>query len=244
MRIKAIIFLLSLTSLVTADNISLYDWGFYENGNIKSNPSELPDYVTWTDNFWESGLGTLTIAFNDGVAPEKNIAMFFDYQITSINNPYTNEYGLIVGVPNDPRLEFEIDEPGYGNGYYTGDIYDNFTCFNTYRLDGESFYDSFTGDYLTNYQDPISDDVSMALGWNFALNDNETAVLEYTITNVAPSSGFYLAQLDRDSPETGIYLQSRLSVKSTNVPEPNILSLFGMGLVSLCVLNRSRKKII
>jgi hypothetical protein len=82
----------------------------------------------------------------------------------------------------------------------------------------------------------------MAMGWDFSLNSGEVGTIEFIVTDAAPTEGFYLAQFDRNSTETGIYLQSRLNITPVGVPEPNIMSLFGMGVISLCFLPRSKRR--
>lgn len=237
--------ILSLILIVNiyADSISIADWGLNINGDIVNSVSNMPGNVLYSDDFFKTGLGNVTILFESDVPADYSVAMFFDHEILQKGNTFFNEYGVIGGTPVDSRLQYEIDEPGWGNGNYMGDISDNFVNFSEYGFDNQLFYDWFSDTHLSDFENPISDDVSMAMGWNFSLNDNETAVLEYTVSNIAPVSGFYLAQMDRDSPETGVYLQSRLKITSLEVPEPNILSLLGMGLVSLCLLYRSKKKV-
>ena len=256
--------LLSILSLiftvnVYADVISLDSWGLNINENIISSVNDLPGNVIFSDDFFTTGTGTVSISFASDIPTDYSVAMFFDHEIIQEDNTFFNEYGAKVGTSSDSRLSYEIDEPGYGiyeDGYeptgdfdvdvehlvYMGDIYDNFSNFTVYGLDNQLYYDWYTDTYLSDFEDPISDDVSIAMGWNFSLNGNETAVLEYTVSTIAPTSGFYLAQLDHNSPETGIYLQSRLNITPVGVPEPNVLSLFGMGVISLCFLSRNKRR--
>jgi len=238
-----------------ADVISLASWGLNINGGTVSSVADLSGNVVFSDGFFTTGTGTVSISFASDIPVDYSVAMFFDHEIIQEDNTFFNEYGAAVGTSADTRLSCEIDEPGYGiyeDGYeptgdfdvdvehlvYMGDIYDNFS---TYGLDNQLFYDRYSDTYLSDFKDPISDDVSMAMGWNFSLNGNETSVLEYTVSTVAPTSGFFLAQLDRDAPGTGIYLQSRLDITPVGVPEPNVLSLFGMGVISLCFLSRNAR---
>jgi hypothetical protein len=235
-----------------ADEISLFDWGLYLNGNVICSTTDLPRDVTFSDNFFETGTGTVTMTFESATPTDLSIAMFFDYEIDELTNTFYNEYGITSGTLVDPRLLYEIDEPGFGtddsyrnspDAYnYIGDIYDNFSDFLNLGFDNYIYYDWYTDTYLSDFENPVSDDVSMAMGWNFSLSGNETAVLQYTVSTIAPATGFYLAQLDRDSPETGIYLQSRLNITPVGVPESHIVSLFGMGIISLCFFPRKTNK--
>lgn len=236
-----ILLILSLTFTVNiyADVVSLASWGLNINGNTVSAVNALPGNVIFSDDFFATGTGTISISFESNTPANYSVAMFFDHEIIQEDNTFFNEYGVIEGIPVDPRLQYEVDEPGYGNGDYTGDIFDNFSNISAYGLDNQLFYDWYSDTYLSDFKNSISDDVSMAMGWNFSLNGNETAVLEYTVSTIAPTTGFYLAQLDRASPETGIYLQSQLNVTPVGVPEPNVMSLFGIGVISLCFLSRN-----
>lgn len=239
--------------------ISLDSWGLNIGGSTVSSVADLPGNVVFSDDFFVNGTGTVSISFGSDIPADYSVAMFFDHEIMQEDNTFFNEYSAVVGTLVDSRLSYEIDEPGYGiyeDGYepigdsdvdaehlvYMGDIYDNFSNFPVYGLDNKLFYDWYTDTYLLDFEKPISDDVSMAMGWNFSLNGNETAVLEYTVSTVVPTSGFYLAQLDHNSPEIGIYFQSRLNITPVGVPEPNVLSLFGIGFVSLCFLSRKKRR--
>jgi len=243
---------------VYADVISLDSWGLNINGDSISSVNDLPGNVIFSDDFFTTGTGTVSISFGSDIPEDFSVAMFLDHEIIQDDNTFFNEFGAEVGTSADSRLSYEIDEPGYGiyeDGYeptgdfdvdvehlvYMGDIYDNFSNFSAYGLDNQFFYDWYTDTYLSDFEDPISDDVSMAMGWNFTLNENETATLEFTVTNTVPLSGFYLAQLDCDSPETGIYFQSQLTVSPANVPEPSIVSLLGTGMVILFLFYRKRQ---
>lgn len=233
---------LIFTVNVYADAISLASWGLNVNGDTVSTIKDLPENVIFSDGFFVTGTGTISISFESSVPTDYSVAMFFDHEIIQKDNTFYNEYGVIEGTPVDSRLQYEIDEPGFGNSVYTGDIFDNFSNFSAYGLDNQLFYDWYSDTNLSDFEDPISDDVSLALGWHFSLNSNETAVLTYTITSIAPTAGFYLAQFDHDSPETGIYLQSQLSIIHAGVPEPNILNLFAIGMVTLYLIYRSKNK--
>jgi hypothetical protein len=224
---------------VTADEISLFDWGLNINGRIISSRTDLPANAAFSDGFFETGLGTITLLFDAEVATGYSAA-FLDYEIDEHGNTFYNEYGVIGGTSDDPRLSYEIDEPGFGNGAYTGDIYDNFVDFQTGGFDEKVFYDGNTGKSLSELENPVSDDVSMAMGWRFTLNDNEKACVEYTVSTSQPTSGLYLAQIDQNKKGTAIYMQSKL--KSTAVPEPGIMSLLGISLSAFGLMKRLKRR--
>ena len=104
-----------------------------------------------------------------------------------------------------------------------GDIFDNFLVSNL--------------DNTNNVPQGLEDDVSMALGWDFALNAGETATIQFNIQNTAAPTGFFLSQTDPDSNET-IWFSSTLDISS--VPEPSTIALLGLGLVGVG-LSRRRK---
>lgn len=230
--------LLVFTACITihAGQISLFDWGTYVNGNVSlRSTGEFGGSTSYSEDFWKLGLGTITMSFDGSLKSDYSVAWFFDYEIVQTENTFFNEYGTVNGTA-DARMSYEIDEPGFGSidaHGYTGDIFDNFNDFDEYGFDGRVFYDSFTGEYLSDHENVVSEDVAMAMGWKFSLAENETAFLEYTVSKTAPTSGFYLAHLDRDAPETGVYLQSRLSIAPTAVPEPCTTGLVGIGMFCL-----------
>ena len=121
-------------------------------------------------------------------------------------------------------LDHEIDEPEY----VFGDIYTNFTA--------------GTLDDSNGVPSSSPDDVSMALLWNFLLAAGETATLTFTVTDVAPLSGFYLSQTDPDSPYA-IYMTGGLGITGgpVGVPEPTSLIILAAGLAGLAAASlRSR----
>jgi hypothetical protein len=244
MRKGLVVLSLLFAMNVSADQISLFDWGLYLNGTVTRSIADLPGNVTISDGFFETGLGTITMSFESVSPTNISTAMFFDYEIDEQVNTFFNEYGITGGTSVDPRLTYEIDEPGFSTGDYIGDIYDNFLDFSNRGLDNKTFYDGYTNTNLSDFESPISDDVSMAMGWQFALNGNETAVLEYTVSSSTPETGFYLAHMDHNSLGTGIYLQSRLNTSSVNVnvPEPSAFSSLGIGIIFLLFFYRRQKK--
>jgi len=165
-------------------------------------------------------LGTVTITT---LFPGPHyIAGFFDLEIDEGINTFFNEYGSANGAPSAGQ-SWEIDEPGYA----FGDIYDNFMA---------GFLDNSNA-----IAEPLFDDVSMALGWNFVLGAGEKAVITLSLSQVAPTGGFFLAQIDPDS-EATIYLSGDLRVTGggTQVPEPGTILLLGCGLAGLVGLGRKK----
>ena len=56
----------------------------------------------------------------------------------------------------------------------------------------------------------------MAHGWNFVLLPGETATFTFMTTTIAPSSGFYTQQNDRTGLVDRAYMQSWMTITSTN----------------------------
>ncbi len=168
-----------------------------------------------------TGLGELSITIS-GLGAHSFDA-FFDHEITETGNTYYNESGVAVGIAATGQ-SWEIDEPGW----IDGDIYQNFEASRLDGLIGKSVY----GDTF------FPDDVSMAMGWDFSLAMNEKAVISLTLSEIMPTSGFYLMQSDSDSNKK-IFLSSSLAVSA--IPEPSILLLFGVGLAGLAFGTRRRQ---
>jgi hypothetical protein len=68
----------------------------------------------------------------------------------------------------------------------------------------------------------------MALGYEFILAAQESAMLTFTLGLVPPAGGFYLVHTDPDS-DASIYYSSTLTI----IPEPD-LAWLPMALAGLC----------
>lgn len=197
-----------------AGTIDLFEYAFNIDGSI-SNP-KLGDPVPGAANVSafddQTGLGTISITVMG--AGIHYVAGFFDHEIDEAATTFFDEYGAAFGSPAAEQ-SWEIDEPGY----VFGDIYTNFT---TGSLDGANGVPS--GD---------EDDVSMAIGWDFALSSGEKAVISFRISGNAPAGGFYLTQTDPGLSET-IYFSSTLGILT--IPSGEVVPLPSAALLTLPAL--------
>jgi hypothetical protein len=206
----------------------LYDWAFNVDGNVCY--MEDSSTVTGLDDSlfnYTTGLGTLGITYDPAVAGDYYLLSFFDHEIDETINTYFNEYGDTSGAPAAGQ-SWEIDEPGYAPPF--GNIYGNFSAGS---LDNTNSVP----------QGGSENDVSMAMGWDFHLNDGELAVISFILSDSDIPSAFYLSQTDPDSDET-IYFSSALTIQGGGpapVPEPSTMLLVGTGLIG--ILGFGRKKL-
>ncbi len=205
-----LIYFIFSTSGASAVQFELFDWAFSIDGTVHESlmGDSMPVSGTLND-----GLGTLTWKTNE--VGSHSFFAFFDHQIDAESNTFFNEYGDVSGVPVTGQ-SWEIDEPKYT----FGNIYDNVLAGS---LDN------------TNSISGFNDDVSMAMGWNFSLTEGQDAVIDLTLSDIAPDSGFYLIHADPDS-DANIYLHSTLTV----VPEPGTMVLLGVGLAGILAIRRKQ----
>nr|WP_319494740.1 PEP-CTERM sorting domain-containing protein [uncultured Desulfobacter sp.] len=223
-------FVVFLTALVfaqtgsTAAIINLEDYAFNINGTVSTKIDPTPANVNLDDFNTATGLGTVSITVTG--TGNHYVGGFFDHEMVEDGNTYFNEIGSISGTATDGQT-WEIDEPGYGG--IIGDIYDNFSA---------SLLDT-----TNSVPDTVIDDVSMAMAWDFTLDVDDEAVIEFILseTIAADYAGFYLAQTDSDSGDT-IYFYSTLDISGGGgggaVPEPATIILFGVGLIGLARVGR------
>ena len=202
---------------------TLFDWTFYADGTIYENLSgdEMPTTGALDDN----GLGNLT--WSTSATGSHTFIAMFDFEIDEQINTFFNESGAAFGALADGQ-SWEIDEPGYA----FGDIYWNVT-------DGAL-------DNSNNVPTGWEDDVSFAIGWDFTVADDETAIIGLVLDQVVPSMGFYLQHFDPDSDES-VFFSSYLSIEggdpssSAPVPEPATIILLGTGMTGILIAGRKKR---
>jgi len=176
-----------------------------------------------------TGLGDITIAVSG--PGDHYVGIFVDHEISEVANTFFNETGA-KSDPSDPASgqTWEIDDPDIGGS--------NFIL-------GDLLAQSLPN---TNFIPGATTDVSMAMAYDFVLGADETAVVSFTISDVAPTSRFFLPHFDPGGggppgdppPEKTIYLSGHVSTGS--IPEPGTLAIFGAGLLALGGLRCARRQ--
>jgi hypothetical protein len=205
-----------------AAEIVLFDYGFNIDGTAYYPGDSVPINDAAFD--YNTGLGTITATIA-GIGYHRFIG-FFDHEIDEVANTFFNENGEAVGSLASGQL-WEIDEP-----YLIGNIYEHFEA----------------GTLDNTNADIWPEDVSMAMGFEFTLAADETALVTLHLTQAPPAGGFYLhqwdpiSQTDPNSPPPDIYLYGDSAIRGPGViPEPStiILVLSGLGLAVAAKFRRS-----
>lgn len=237
---RHLILMLCLSTLIfvpsaAASDIALLELDVNVNGAFTDNPdTTMPPYFSTLDPL--TGLGTLQYTFAPGAAGTYFFDAFFNYDV---HTPAYNEFGAASGTPV-PGQSWQIDA-AFTNANRTSTIRENVqnnTLDNMNWIPGQvsNFMNDCVGSNCNN-------DVALAMGFAWALAQNEFAVITFQITRNAPESGFYLAQIDPDTPRA-IYLVGDVEIRPggppPGVPEPASIMLAAPVLLAGAIAARRR----
>jgi hypothetical protein len=198
------------------------------------------------------GLGSVNLTFNPGAPGSYNVGLWLFEELTP-NSGY-DEYGS-TGGSLAAGESWQIDVPDYDAGgdpntSATGTVIAN-TEANTLSNanDVPGGVDSITG---TCPSPNCNDYTSLALSQDFTLGAGQEEDLSFTVSTTAPTSGFYLEQIDpgevTGTPATYYYSVTANTVSvctadCSTVPEPKswVPLLAFAGILVFAVWRRSAK---
>ncbi|MFZ5766094.1 MAG: hypothetical protein ACOY4H_10940, partial [Thermodesulfobacteriota bacterium] len=199
-------------------------YDFFTKGNLRK-LADLPSSLDYSEfNLTDTstirdGFGTLAIEVT-GAGPH-SVSVYFNFDLDYSINGVLNETGTNHGTAPE-GLSWEIDEIGWGytqsrgtaGAIYTGDIFDNFLDSGVVpppasSFDKQIFFDQFPlpdGQFLI----PPIEDAALGQGWDFELQEGQTAIITFTVGATAPA-GFYLVQQDPGT-GTSVYMTSSIAL--------------------------------
>jgi len=222
----------SVTPARAASTIELFEWTMNIDGAVADslNSDPFPAGVNAAGFNTTTGLGSISVSLSGAGA--HFVGLFVDHEIDQAINTYFNESGAVTGAAAAGQ-SWEIDEPGFRAPF--GDIWTNLTD-----------SDNVAGSQLDNSNGiaATTNDVSMALGWDYTLAAGQTSAITFLISETAPASGFYLTQTDPDSVDP-IYFSSTLVIRTPGgaIPEPGTFALYGTGLGLFGLWAASRRQL-
>jgi hypothetical protein len=153
-----------------------------------------------------TGLGTLIYDYNPGPGVYF-FDVFFDH---SLNLPFFNEFGTVLGAPAAGQ-SYEIGD-SFASSIYP-DVQAGGSLSNTNTLPGQA----------TNYHNNCvgancNGDFAAAMGFSFTLGANEMAEITFNVSHTDPGSGLRLKDTHPLDPANPVALQLFINGSEANVP--------------------------
>jgi hypothetical protein len=193
---------------------------------------------------WNASTGLGTLTYTDTGAATRSFDFFVNLDLGSA---FWNEFGVANGTLNSGE-SFQIDVPDFdcdanrcGNiiANTSGGSLDNLNHVPG-QLDNYNFDCGADGGGSVSAQ--CNNDVSLALGLRYNVPLGTQAVLTFTLSNTAPSSGFYLSQTkpqDGENDAETVYFSENLAIQPLQaVPEPSSLALVSACFIALFLRHR------
>lgn len=206
LSLVCLVFAVPLASADVKSDTTLATWGFNFNGTVQTgNNPDVPGAppAGWGANYsgfdFNAGFGTINFTFSGGPGTYF-IVGFLDHDIGPF--PLDSNTGFPNGTPGTGE-SWQIGPPGY-----PGDGGDTYFMFAANTLKNLSEIDP--GEYA---------DVSAALGTYFTVAAGQSAHINLSVSDTAPTSGFYLSEFDAVTGDQ-LYISGNLNVTSSAIPNP------------------------
>jgi hypothetical protein len=224
---------------VHAGAVSLADWCFNVNGSIDScngGPGlasvDLSAFDPTLESVGTNTLGSATVTLSEG---NNFVGFYADYDVDFPTFGSFDDFGAVTIVPPPANWSFEFADPNASNIFSDFQSLDNST-----PLPGSNTVGVPSG--------PPANccDVSWALGLtNIVVDAGGSATVTFTVSTVAPTSGFYMVQTNTDTHDS-IYLSALVNTNpgtgNGNTPEPSTFAM-GLGAVGLAMMMARKRRV-